>query len=757
MKRKGFGSLLWPAVSVLTLPLIIEATGGCSFDAPGLAVPINDNAYTCACTCDDGPRTVSVAVPASSDDAEQTGSTVQLNGLDLDMGSTIVGIRFDALSIPRGAMIKNAYVQFTADENATTATNLRIFAEYSHNAPTFTTAPNDISRRAQALASVPWNPGSWVAGNAGPNQRTPDLTALIQELVDLQGWSANSPLVLRIEGTGQRAARSFDGNRAQAPVLHVTFEADVSVTLPVCAPPDIVAFNVDGRIPEDVAQADCSARVANTVRGLAAACSYPSQCTCNLVKPAMGDASFDSAKCDAPCVENPVTPSCSNFDPTGFRDCLGHMGASCESYVSATNAPGGAPICGASGNAVTHRMYGRRSTCEVTGLSQIKVGDREPKKDPMTTGTVDILGGPCPGGGCSVGASFNLAMEPITFSVRFASDPTFSDLSAAGQSRFDTPLVGFDATFMEDSIEGTGNGRRGSNGLAVNALNQSPLVLGVDWINHACDLNGDLASTVDGENPDGKCEGDGTTLCTMDSPDCDAVGGPCVFDMDDIEDMSVYVALAGSLVNQPPAAAAGADQTIECTSPAGASFTLDGTASSDPNQDISLISWRAGDRIGPEVGQGLRIDQSLGVGVTQTYVLRVIDSFAQADEDPTQVAVVDTTPPDLFVAVSPSVLWPPNHRLVPITAYIVTKDICDPSPTVRLVSITSNEPDNGVGDGNTTADIQQAAFGSDDRHFLLRAERGGPGAGRVYTITYEAADASGNTTVRQTTVTVPHN
>ena len=209
-------------------------------------------------------------------------------------------------------------------------------------------------------------------------------------------------------------------------------------------------------------------------------------------------------------------------------------------------------MCVASGSPLAFQLFGRRSTCEVEGQSHVEVGDREPTHDPATAGTVEILGGPCPGGGCSVGAFFNLAMEPITFSVRFASDPTFSDLSATGNSRSDTPLVGLEATFAEDTVEGTGNGRRGSQGLAVNALNQSPLVLGIDWAGRACDLTGNLASTVDGENPDGTCEGDGTTLCTVDSPDCDAVGGPCVFEAEDIEDMTVTVAL-GRHAREPAA------------------------------------------------------------------------------------------------------------------------------------------------------------------------------------------------------------
>jgi hypothetical protein len=62
---------------------------------------------------------------------------------------------------------------------------------------------------------------------------------------------------------------------------------------------------------------------------------------------------------------------------------------------------------------------------------------------------------------------------------------------------------------------------------------------------------------------------------------------------------------------------------------------------------------------------------------------------------------------------------------------------------------------NSHGSGHTSPDIQGTAFGTDDREFLLRAERSGTGSGRIYTITYEAEDASGNITTGTTTVSVP--
>jgi len=119
------------------------------------------------------------------------------------------------------------------------------------------------------------------------------------------------------------------------------------------------------------------------------------------------------------------------------------------------------------------------------------------------------------------------------------------------------------------------------------------------------------------------------------------------------------------------------------------------------------------------------------------------------------VRVVDTRPPAIVVSVSPAVLWPPNHALVPIVATVSVSDAADPLPVARLISITSNEPDNGTGDGDTTGDIAGADVGTPDRSFALRAERAAGGAGRVYTITYQATDASGNATRASVSVIVP--
>jgi hypothetical protein len=63
-----------------------------------------------------------------------------------------------------------------------------------------------------------------------------------------------------------------------------------------------------------------------------------------------------------------------------------------------------------------------------------------------------------------------------------------------------------------------------------------------------------------------------------------------------------------------------------------------------------------------------------------------------------------------------------------------------------------NEGDDSIGDGHTTNDIQIDKDGS----IYVRSERSGAGNERVYTITYQAVDDCGNTTVRSAIVSIPH-
>src|SRR5262249_39547999 len=181
-------SLLWLVLGIVGLPLLIEGGSGCGFQSPG-ASPILDNAYTCGCRCAASPVSRTVTIVTNSDDAEQDGANVQLGGNDLHLGANIVGLRFTGVGIPRGATVTSAAAQVRANASDSVATNLRIVAEFDPDAKTFENTDNNLSNRGRTLTSVPWSPGPWITQEAGPDERTPDLSALIQEVAGEANWT----------------------------------------------------------------------------------------------------------------------------------------------------------------------------------------------------------------------------------------------------------------------------------------------------------------------------------------------------------------------------------------------------------------------------------------------------------------------------------------------------------------------------------------------------------------------------------------
>jgi hypothetical protein len=118
---------------------------------------------------------------------------------------------------------------------------------------------------------------------------------------------------------------------------------------------------------------------------------------------------------------------------------------------------------------------------------------------------------------------------------------------------------------------------------------------------------------------------------------------------------------------------------------------------------------------------------------------------------------LDMTAPVVACSNSAPVLSPPNHKLVAIQTAIKLTDNLSGGLGFTLLQATSNEPDNGLGDGDTANDIQGFTIGTPDASGQLRAERSGGGVGRIYSLLYEGTDRAGNTAACTTLVTVPHN
>jgi len=205
--------------------------------------------------------------------------------------------------------------------------------------------------------------------------------------------------------------------------------------------------------------------------------------------------------------------------------------------------------------------------------------------------------------------------------------------------------------------------------------------------------------------------------------------------------------------NMRPVADAAGDQVVECgcNTDEGTKVTLDGTGSYDVDGDPLTFTW-TGSFIGSPA-HGATPTVTLQDGCPGEYVIKLVVNDGTEDSEPNEVVVtvVDTTPPEFSLSVSPTVLWPPNHKMVEITPSWTVSDKCDEMPDVLLVSISINEIGTG-GNVRTDDDIQIG----DDGSIYLRSERSRAGD-RIYTITYQAVDDCGNVTVLSATIAVPHN
>jgi hypothetical protein len=841
-------SLLVPAFRLggllLTLTLGLVGCGHLLSVGPEAEViPQNNlNAYYCSCDCESASSPTSPpgsAITTGSDD----GVTQQItNGFQtvldgpapLDLGKTFVGsagqieerpttvvLRFQALGIPVKSQVTSASIQFWAADNSADESHLAIDVLLVPDAGPLT---NIDYRTLTGYSGQPiqWAPNSWAKDDHGPDQQTPDLHTLLQKIVDHPQYTPKSAVMFVIGpalgAVGQRSAISYENSmaqgdvRPQAPTLNFQYVAQ----------PAKQDFLVCKSVPDEAAaQADCASRVRPTVQDLAGECKIATPCTCNFKKANNRDVTSFSDACNKECTLVPHTADC---NPEDFRKATGTADTQCVIL-------GTSPI-GSS-------LFGRRSFCDLNeGESTVTIrfvdddGDAD-QRTRNARGRVEIVGAPCPDHSCEVGMTYRLHINDILI-PNFFGDNTFTQLSGVGESTSSATLDhGAGAFGFESTVNWVrGHHNESNTTTALLGRNVDPITVGLgNWQpGGVCTVQGNLVGTA---NPRNVCsEGPRAGATCGSAADCGVCSGhPCA--CSPLSDgVTMGVNLRGTLVNQPPTAVAGPDQTVECNDTGRGAFFLDATASGDPDNNVTFWGWFRGSRTGDLVGVQPRIALAQNVDGTVPYVFKVVDALGQYDDSITHVTVVDTTPPKvtapddktaectgpqgtpvalgnataidicdaspalgndalplfalgtttvtwsakdahnnigsdtqvvrivdttpptLAVTLSPSVLWSPTHKLVTINASITVQDVCDPNPAVRLVSIVSNEPDEGLGDGDMPHDIQ-AAFNTDARSFQVRAERRGFGTDRIYTVTYEAADASGNTTRRQATVTVP--
>jgi hypothetical protein len=193
----------------------------------------------------------------------------------------------------------------------------------------------------------------------------------------------------------------------------------------------------------------------------------------------------------------------------------------------------------------------------------------------------------------------------------------------------------------------------------------------------------------------------------------------------------------------PPSITCPAPIVAECTGSSSAPVTPGAASASDICTTATVA--------GPAAG-------SYPVGTTEVTYTATDQSGNQASCSST-IQVVDTTPPVVTVT-APNPLWPPNHKNQVVSLSdcgVVVQDQCSGaidlnSAAATITCVSSDEPLNTTGDGNTVSDIVFI----DGTTVSLGSERRGSGDGRVYKIHFQVSDANGNVTTGICPVSAPH-
>lgn len=205
-------------------------------------------------------KTTESRISSDRDDAEERSSGLVItSSTDIELthdvlrGQQYIGLRFNDVEVPRGADIKEAYIQFKADETDSGSIKVRIYAHDTDDAPSFSQGYNKgISKRSKTSASKSWSIESWnKRGERGSKQRTPDIDDVIEEVTDRKGWDSGNSVAVIIESSDKndrRVAESYRGDAKGAPKLVIEYsggDESASKSKPVSSGPSVSSGNAD--------------------------------------------------------------------------------------------------------------------------------------------------------------------------------------------------------------------------------------------------------------------------------------------------------------------------------------------------------------------------------------------------------------------------------------------------------------------------------------------------------------------------------
>ena len=148
-----------------------------------------------------------------------------------DANEQVVGVIFPSVGVPSGAFITEARVIFDVDEvrpgQSDKSVTVNIYGEANTNPAAPSNTASDLSNRVPTAAAVTWVPETSVGVH--DDLITPDIRTIVQEIVDLPGWTPGNPMGIlfgHVTGTGSRWVEAFSTNNGiDTPALTVTYSA----------------------------------------------------------------------------------------------------------------------------------------------------------------------------------------------------------------------------------------------------------------------------------------------------------------------------------------------------------------------------------------------------------------------------------------------------------------------------------------------------------------------------------------------------
>jgi len=116
------------------------------------------------------------------------------------------------------------YMDISSASVSSATTNLVLHAEDAENSAPFASNTNNVSQRNRSYNSVNWNAiPEW---DDDGNYESPDISSLVQLVVNKTGWCGGNALGLIIKGSGERLIDAYDSGSGTSPKLRVSYTLD---------------------------------------------------------------------------------------------------------------------------------------------------------------------------------------------------------------------------------------------------------------------------------------------------------------------------------------------------------------------------------------------------------------------------------------------------------------------------------------------------------------------------------------------------